>query len=178
MRNFVQPTERLRGKTEINELVLEISELCGPECRRAGVTLAFDLQTDPMAMVYADPIQVQQVLVNLVHNAVQAIDAAACAERLVTIRTRQEEALVELEVDDTGPGFAEAELEAAFRSFYTTRPDGLGLGLAISRSIVHDHGSELWIVPKPDCGARVIFTIPRHSPEAARDLEPADCVRD
>jgi len=101
------------------------------------------------------------VLLNLVRNAVEAIVAGDCAERSVRIETaRCEPSFLEIRVTDTGPGLAPEALEKVFEPFYTTKADGIGIGLALSRSIVDAHGGRLWATAGPRRGATFHLTLP------------------
>ena len=177
MRNFVRPAPRERRATDLNTLVAEVVELCGPECRQAQVALSLDLAADGPLSVRVDGIQIQQVLVNLVQNALHAMRGTPEEERRLVIRTTRADGCAQVEVRDTGSGFNVEDTESAFNAFYTTRPDGLGLGLAISRSIIHDHQGRLWAVSQRGQGARVLFSFPLALPDASRDrLDIADCL--
>lgn len=162
MRNFLRPAARERTASDLNPLVSEVAELCGPELQAAAVSLKLDLADEPLPLE-ADPIQIQQVLVNLVQNSAQAMREASTgrASRAgdIIIRTRRDGDGAIVSVEDTGPGFT-TDPETACGPFFTTRPDGLGLGLAISRSILHNHGGELRIESEPGRGARIACTLP------------------
>jgi two-component system sensor kinase FixL len=118
------------------------------------------LALDPKASwVKVDRIQIQQVLINLVRNAVEAM--VGSSRREVTIMTRLAGAMVEVEVADTGPGIAPGHMESLFSEFMTTKSEGMGLGLPISRTIVEAHGGEIRAEHRPKGGAAFVFTLPR-----------------
>src|SRR5262249_7528755 len=145
MRNFVKRGADQASQVELNDLVREVAELCEPELRRCAVELTLDLSDEPTA-VLADPIQIQQVLVNLIQNAMQALRETEGCKR-IAIRTLHAEEGVQVDVTDSGPGFLQdisrqgdfGEEGDPFAPFYTTKADGLGMGLAISRTIIEQH---------------------------------------
>jgi C4-dicarboxylate-specific signal transduction histidine kinase len=157
MRNFLRPAARERVVSDLDTLIAEAAELCATECVQAGIAVARQLDATD-ATVEVDPIQIQQVFVNLVQNAIQAMCDVPQAQRRLTVRTHLDHGAAVVEVADHGPGFADPE--AALGAFYSSKPEGLGLGLAISRSIVEDHGGRLWIDAAPGRGARVLFSLP------------------
>ncbi len=106
-------------------------------------------------------MQLQQVVVNLVTNALEAMSGIADRPRQLTIRSEVERgAAVVLTIEDSGRGLDPDQMSRIFDSFYTTKPDGIGVGLAISRSIIEEHGGTLWASPAMRAGARVGFTLP------------------
>jgi len=108
-----------------------------------------------------DSVQLQQVIVNLVTNALEAMSGIADRPRRLTIRSEVERgAAVVLTVEDSGHGLAPEQMSRIFDSFYTTKPDGIGVGLAISRSIIEAHGGSLWAASPTRSGARVGFILP------------------
>ncbi len=160
MRSFVRGDEGQVSAVDANFLVAEVLQLAAPEARQSGVELVPALAPElPEAL--ADSIQIQQVLLNLVRNAVEAIVAGDCAERVVRIETaRCESGFVEIRVSDTGPGLAPEAVERVFEPFYTTKTDGIGIGLALSRSIVDAHGGRLWATSGTGRGATLHLTLP------------------
>ncbi len=113
-----------------------------------------------------DRVQLQQVLLNLIINAIEAMRDVGELERELLISTLQESDGVSVEVRDSGPGFAPADFERVFEAFYTTKPGGLGLGLSICRSIIEAHNGRLWASPNVPRGAIFGFIAPAH-PAAA-----------
>jgi two-component system, LuxR family, sensor kinase FixL len=120
------------------------------------------LQVDPRARrIYGDKVQLQQVLLNLLLNAFQAMKVCPMNERQVTVRTGpSKDHKVMIAVRDCGEGLKSDQLDKIFQPFYTTKDNGLGLGLAISRSIVEAHGGRLWAQNNPERGATICFTVP------------------
>ncbi len=119
------------------------------------------LQMDPGGpRVQGDKVQLQQVMLNLLLNAFQAMKDCPMTERQVTVRTELNNSMAIVAVHDSGEGLKDDQLEKIFQPFYTTKFNGLGLGLAISRSIVEAHGGQLWAQNNPDRGATVYFTMP------------------
>ena len=112
----------------------------------------------------SDEVQLQQVLLNLVVNGMDAMSAVDVSRRILIIRGRRETrdgmpgALVS--VQDAGIGFKPEEMDRLFEAFYTTKPQGMGMGLAISRSIIEDHGGRLWAQPYPGPGATFFINLP------------------
>ncbi len=116
---------------------------------------------DVLPLVPGDWVQVQQVIVNLIVNAVEAMTGASDGPRELTIASGADDSKdVFVEVQDTGPGLDPANVDRLFQSFYTTKPDGIGMGLAISRSIVEAHGGCLSAAPNNPRGAIFRLTLP------------------
>jgi len=117
--------------------------------------------------VQGDRVQLQQVLLNLILNAIEAMRDVGEEERELLISTRNEPDGVSVEVRDSGPGFAPATLDRVFEAFYTTKPGGLGLGLSICRSIIEAHNGRLWASPNAPHGAIFGFITPAHPADAS-----------
>ena len=123
-----------------------------------------------MPPVQGDRVQLQQVILNLILNAIEAMsgDGEGPRELLITHRARPRSDGVLVAVRDSGPGLAPAALERLFKAFYTTKPDGLGMGLSICRSIIEAHGGRLWASANSPRGAVFQFTLPVGESVAAR----------
>ena len=123
-----------------------------------------------MPFVSGDRVQLQQVLLNLVMNGMDAMNTVDESERVLTIcgrsETRDGMPSVLLSVQDAGTGFKRQEMDRLFEAFYTTKPHGMGMGLAISRSIIEAHGGRLWAEPHHGSGATFVFSLP-HAGTAA-----------
>ena len=148
-----------KERLDINATIEEVVALTDAELRKHQVALRVRLTLGlPPAMV--DRIQIQQVLVNLVVNASEAMSAISHRPRELTITSGLSPDGVVVEVRDTGPGFELAQADRLFHSFYTTKPNGTGMGLAISRSIIQAHGGQLSAAPNAPYGAVFQFTLP------------------
>jgi signal transduction histidine kinase len=145
---------------DANDIVRHVLELSRGAIDQQRVVLRTELAASPL-MVVGDRVQLQQVIVNLVTNALEAMIGIADRPRQLTIRSEVEGgAAVVVAIEDSGRGLDPDQMSRLFDSFYTTKPDGIGVGLAISRSIVEAHGGTLWASPAMRCGARVGFTLP------------------
>ncbi|WP_170319973.1 ATP-binding protein [Polyangium spumosum] len=145
---------------DLNELAREVARLVGNDALLRGATLRLDLGPR-LPRVRGDGIQLQQVLLNLVVNGLDAVADRPAGGRLVVVRTRSDgKDRVSLSVEDAGKGIAQEDLERIFEAFFTTKAEGLGVGLAISRSIVEAHGGRLWAENNPGEGATFRCTLP------------------
>ena len=145
---------------DVNDIVRQVLDLSRGAIDRQRVVARTELAPSPL-LVIGDPVQLQQVIVNLVTNALEAMIGIADRPLLLTIRSEVERgAAVVLTVEDSGRGLDPDQVSRIFESFYTTKPDGIGVGLAISRSIIEAHGGSLWTSPAMRQGARVGFTLP------------------
>ena len=116
---------------------------------------------DPEAQyVHADRVQIQQVLINLIRNAVEALEGRVVREVVISTRAAPGE-MVEISIEDSGPGIDPADLDNLFSEFMTTKSGGMGIGLPISRTIVEAHGGKIWVGNRPEGGAMFRFTLPR-----------------
>jgi len=143
-----------------NELVRESVRLIEPELRRAGVRLTLRLVGGDL-FVAADRIQIEQVLLNLLRNAIEALAQVPSAQRQVIVRTRRWRGFAQMTVQDTGPGLPREAADRVFEPFFTTKPGGMGVGLAACRSIVQAHGGRIWTNGPAAGGAAFHFTLPR-----------------
>jgi len=160
LRNFVKNREVKREPVDCARLLEDLSTLAETDARLHNIRLRLECE-EPLPMVYADPIQLQQVILNLVRNAIDAMDGVPEDRREVVLTTRMAtDGEVEVTVADRGTGLAPEATEHLFNPFFTTKASGTGLGLAISRSIVRAHGGRLWHTPNADCGVRFHFTLP------------------
>ena len=145
---------------DINRIIQEVLELSRGPIERQGISVHTEL-AGSLPSALGDPVQLQQVLVNLVTNATEAMTEVTDRPRLLTIRSEADGAdSVAVGVEDSGIGLDPAELDRIFDSFYTTKPNGIGVGLSISRSIIEAHGGQLSAVPIEPNGAKFRFTLP------------------
>jgi PAS domain S-box-containing protein len=151
--------EQQRESVDVNEVIGEIVSLLRSEARRHAISIHSELAPE-MPHVMADRVQLQQVVMNLMRNGMDAINEAAIAGDL-TIRS-QRNAVDQLlvSISDTGIGLPSDQAGKVFDAFFTTKPQGTGMGLSISRSIIESHGGRLWATGNPDRGTTFQFTLP------------------
>jgi C4-dicarboxylate-specific signal transduction histidine kinase len=160
IRGFLRQTEVPRTAVDLSGVVDEAVRLAAGEARETGVHLVCDRTGAPL-LVQADPVQLVQVLLNLLRNAFAAVGANAPGARDVGVRVqRLADGRAEVAVHDAGPGVPAEIAQRLFEPFTTTRRDGLGLGLAISRAIVEAHGGRMWSAPNSPRGAVFAFSLP------------------
>ena len=158
LREFVARGEVEKRVESLPQMVEEATRLAMTGARERGVRGLKDLDPDAR-LALVDRVQIQQVLVNLVRNAVEALEDAPVRD--VTIATRvQGDGMIRVEVSDTGPGIDPAIRPRLFDAFNTSKPDGLGLGLSICRTIIEAHGGRIDADPRPGGGTTLWFTIP------------------
>src|SRR5882724_5601808 len=165
VRALIKKAPARKDAVEINDAILEVIALTRTEAADNNVSVRTQL-AEGLPHVQGDRVQLQQVLINLVINAIEAMREVGEEERELLISSRNESDGVSVEVRDSGPGFAPAALERVFEAFYTTKSDGVGLGLSICRSIIEAHNGQLWASPNVPRGAIFRFTAPAH-PAAA-----------
>ena len=164
LRRFVRNREPDRAPVEINSLILDVAQFVAGDATQRQVQIQLDLdETLPPAM--SDPIEFQQVLLNLVRNGFDAMEDNNEDDRVLSIRTRVVDLAIEIRVEDCGHGLPGSASEQVFEAFFTSKEDGLGMGLAISRSIVESHGGKIW-ASDSERGASFHFTLPI-APEGA-----------
>jgi signal transduction histidine kinase len=167
IRALLKRGEPARAQLDINELIQEIITLAQAEIFRRNVTMQTEFATG-LPSVTADRVQMQQVLLNLITNALDALNAVKDRSRVLQVRTdAPEPGTVRVAVRDTGIGIEPQQAERLFEAFFTSKPDGLGMGLPISRSIVEAHGGRLWATPNDGPGVTFHFTLPVEGASAA-----------
>ena len=160
IRALVRKAAPQRTRLAMNEVIAEVLALAEGELRRHGVALYTDLAA-ALPLVLGDRIQLQQVLLNLLLNGMEALRGVTDRPRALIVRSQPEEsAAIRVSVQDVGPGIPPQDLERIFTAFMTTKPEGLGIGLAVSRSIIEAHGGRLWATLNDGPGATVQFTLP------------------
>jgi two-component system sensor kinase FixL len=160
LRTFVRNREVRRELIEANRLLEDVITLAQTDARHHGVRIVLQ-PADSAPLVQADAVQIQQVILNLVRNSIDAMLEVPEPAREITLRTRVDaEGDVEFMIADRGMGVDEATMADLFNPFFTTKPGGTGLGLSISRSIVRAHGGRLWCGANPGGGARFFFALP------------------
>ncbi len=163
IRALVKKLPPRRDLLDINQVVREVVALTQTEMQRHSVSLQNRL-ADNLPLVSADRVQLQQVIINLIVNAIEAMGGVVGRAHELTIVSGMDPNDVFVEVQDTGPGLDPQQFDRLFQSFYTTKPDGIGMGLAISRAIAEAHGGRLWAAPNEPRGAVFRFTLPVEEP--------------
>ncbi len=164
-RALIKKVPARKDAVAINDAILEVIALTRTEAANNGVSVRTQL-AEGLPRIQGDRVQLQQVLLNLTINAIEAMRDFSEEERELLISSRNEPDGVSVEVRDSGPGFAPADLDRVFEAFYSTKPGGLGLGLSICRSIIEAHNGRLWASPNVPRGAIFSFLAPAY-PAAA-----------
>lgn len=158
VRSFLARGAPERAEVDINEMIQEVTRLVHREVTKRRVYLRLDLAPDS-PRVLGDRVQLQQVLINLIMNAIEEMSAQSQKSRNLLIKTSKKEDVVVVGVQDSGKGLDAEKAEHIFEPFFSTKPNGIGMGLWISRSIVESHGGRLW-AESPSEGALFQFTVP------------------
>lgn len=160
LRALIDKREQKRTLVNLNASIEEVLTIIGPECEKLRTRIKVDLD-EGVPQVMADETQIQQLLLNLANNSMEAMSEGPCASPRLTIRTfLTDDDNVEVAVEDTGPGFSSDGLETIFEPFFTTKTHGLGFGLSICRSITEANGGRIWVEPSPGKGAIIRFSLP------------------
>ena len=157
LRSFVEKGSVERSVSDLGQIVQEATELATVGAKLDGVHITYDLAAD-LPPLHVDRIQIQQVIVNLVRNAVEVLRDVN--RRLIKIQTAQRDGVQEVAVIDSGPGIPAEIAQDLFKPFVTTKKQGMGIGLSISHSIIEAHGGRIWAEPNPDGGTVFRFQIP------------------
>jgi C4-dicarboxylate-specific signal transduction histidine kinase len=167
IRELIKKAPPRKDWVDVNEAIREVIELTHGEAVKNGASVQTALGKG-LPLIEGDRVQLQQVVLNLIINAVQAMCAVADGPRELFITTAQAEPNgVLVTVKDSGPGLSPASLENLFAPFYTTKPGGLGMGLSICRSIIEAHGGRLWVTANLPQGAVFNFTVPTDAGSAS-----------
>lgn len=165
VRALVKKGEPAKERLDVNGVIDEVLALTEGEVRRNNVSLQTDLAAN-LPEIMGDRVQLQQVILNLIINGIEAMNTIKDRERVLRIRTaRQNPDGVLVAMQDSGIGLAPAQFERIFEAFYTTKQEGLGMGLSISRSIIEAHGGCLSATPNEGSGATFRFTLPADAGE-------------
>jgi C4-dicarboxylate-specific signal transduction histidine kinase len=159
IRALIRKVPARRSFLDINEAIREVITLTRGEAVKAGVSVRTDF-ADGMPLIYGDRVQLQQVILNLIINAIEAMSGGAETPRALLISTAQAEHGILVAMRDSGPGLDPASLEQLFNAFYTTKSGGMGMGLAICRSIIEAHEGRLFACANEPRGAVFQFTLP------------------
>jgi len=168
LRRFVRKAKPTQSLVNVNDLVRDVAELTNVNARMAEAEVALEL-AQALPPVLGDRIQLEQVLVNLMQNGFEALRESECRPRRLTVRTAADGPLnVAVEVSDNGVGFPPDISDRIFDRFFSTKPEGMGMGLSIGRSIAHNHGGRLWATANADRGSTFHFILP---------IDQGDCHR-
>lgn len=168
IRAMLKKGVRERSKINLNELIRDVTRLTQGQFQRHGVSIRSDL-ADDLPSVLADPIQLQQVILNLFMNAAEAMVSISDRERLVCVRSEKHDgggALIT--VEDSGPGVEPEDAKRIFEAFFTTKAEGMGMGLAICRSIVESHGGRITVAKAVPQGTVFQVTLPGNTTQGVR----------
>jgi two-component system, LuxR family, sensor kinase FixL len=170
LRDFVRKGEPQRTLVKVNYLVREVVRLTAAEARQSGIQVTLDMANN-LEAIHVDNIQLQQVLYNLLRNAMEAINTGNGDKRELSIRALQNsDDCVEIAVSDSGPGIPAAIADRLFQPFVTSKPHGMGIGLSISRSIIDAHGGRIWATANPDRGTTFHIKLPIRSENDGADI--------
>ncbi|WP_428609902.1 PhnD/SsuA/transferrin family substrate-binding protein [Sedimenticola sp.] len=165
LRQFVKKEQPELSQIDVNEVINEVITLLRTEIRRAGVKVVLDLE-DSIGMVLALHVQIDQVILNLARNAIEAMDEVPEGARVLSITTRNEpEHYVRVSISDTGTGLDPAVADQLFNPFVTTKPNGMGLGLSISQGIIEAHKGRIFVESGEQRGVRFVFLLPTSEEE-------------
>jgi len=159
IREHIKKTPPRKIRFDLNQAIDEATVLARSAIIRNGVSVQTRL-ADGLLPVHADRVQLQQVVLNLILNAVEAMGSVEAGTRELSISTAQEPTGVRVTVRDCGPGIDPTHLERVFEAFYTTKSNGTGMGLSICRSIIANHGGRIWAAANKPRGAVFRFTLP------------------
>jgi two-component system, LuxR family, sensor kinase FixL len=167
LRDFVARGETEKHPENVNKLVEEASALALVGAKERGVRTIFRFE-NRVGLVLVEKVQIQQVLVNLIRNAIEAMDG--CERKELLVKTAwSNNGMVEISVADTGCGISDVIASRLFQPFVTTKPTGMGVGLSISKRIIEAHGGEMWAEPNPEGGTQFRFTLEAGSDRCGDD---------
>ncbi|MET0743698.1 MAG: ATP-binding protein [Microvirga sp.] len=170
IRNLFKKDARERVPLDLNQLIKTVLRQCRTESRFGQISIEDGLGETPL-LVTANPLQLQQVVSNLVANAIDAMDSITSRRRILRVRSRLREGEVVVSVEDTGLGIMPEARDRIFDPFFSTKPEGMGMGLMFSRSIIEDHGGRLWADDNAPHGAVFHFMLPCQRDPGAPDTE-------
>jgi PAS domain S-box-containing protein len=159
IRELIRKTTPKMVQVDVNELIEATLDLMRAELGQNGILLEANLEAG-LGQVNGDRVQLQQVILNLVKNGIEAMEGQKGRRVLRVVTKASGHKLLQIAISDTGVGLDSGHAERIFDAFYTTKPDGIGLGLAICRSIIESHGGHLWTSPNTPTGSVFCFTLP------------------
>jgi PAS domain S-box-containing protein len=164
MREFIKTSPKQRATVDINTLIHDAASLCNDEIKQNNITLTFVLENG-LPAITADYIQIEQVLINLIRNSIDALknqdnNPLMCQISIHSLLTAND--CIQVRVKDNGAGIDKDQQLKILMPFYTTKEEGMGMGLSISRSLIEEHGGTLYFNSKPGKGSTFYFTLPQH----------------
>ena len=159
VRNFLKKAPFERKNNDLNEIVRDTVELLSRLAASRDTDLGSETVLDELR-VMCDRTQLQQVIINLALNAMDAMSAVPEANRRISITTMRAEKFAEVAVSDTGPGISADKIEMVFEPFFSTKAQGMGMGLSIARTIIEGHGGQIWVESKAGNGAMFHVRLP------------------
>jgi C4-dicarboxylate-specific signal transduction histidine kinase len=167
IRAMVKKSAPQRDSLNINDTIVEVITLIRTEINRNNISPLTELSND-LPFIWGDRVQLQQVVINLIMNAIEAMIGNGQTQRVLLISSAKDGSKgVLVTVRDTGPGLDETALDRLFDAFYTTKADGMGMGLAVSRTIIQARGGQLWATPNTPRGATFQFRLPIDGEQAS-----------
>jgi C4-dicarboxylate-specific signal transduction histidine kinase len=159
IRSLVKKERHPVGDLDLNQVARDAIAFSQPELRKRGVEIKTDLASD-LPAVSGDPIELQQVILNLLLNGAQAMSDCETQARHLALRTSAVNGAVQVAVKDHGVGADDDKIHRLFEPFFTTKPEGTGMGLAINRTIIDAHGGKTWVEKNKDTGLTLYFRLP------------------
>jgi PAS domain S-box-containing protein len=166
---FVRNSPANRQVLDVNELIRDCLRLENFDLRQNSVKLRCEL-LPAISDVHADAIQVQQVLVNLIRNAIEAMADTPAEERHLLVQSKDADTSVQISIRDSGVGITKEQSDKLFEPFFTTKEEGLGMGLAVSQAIAESHSGQLWAEPNADRGVTFFLTLPVYRKEESHEF--------
>jgi C4-dicarboxylate-specific signal transduction histidine kinase len=178
IRDQIKKAPPRKGRFDLNQAIDEVIVLARSAITKNGVSVQARL-TEGLAPVQGDRVQLQQVVLNLILNAIEAMSSVVAGARELLVSTEQDQTGdVFVAVCDSGPGIDPEHVQRVFEAFYTTKSGGTGMGLSICRSIIHAHGGRLWADVNEPRGAAFQFTLPSAKEEVKNSLQAAHQTRE
>jgi PAS domain S-box-containing protein len=176
IREHIKKAPPREDRVDINKAIADVIGMAAPAAEKNRVSIRTDFQPDE-AVVFGDLVQLQQVVLNLVMNAVEAMSSNTDLRRELSISTQAtEDGRILVAVRDSGPGILAEDLDEIFKPFHTTKTSGIGMGLSICRSIIAAHGGKLWAEANQPAGAALQFTLPAVAPLAPTPPAAGHCA--